>query len=248
MPVEGQVVVLSRTGVEGRVDAVTDDTVFGWAWDRRDRDRRLVVEIWLGKRLVGKCEADQERADLTENGIGDGRYAFEFRLAEPLSAGGRDDLRVLAVPGDGGEAVALAMPSPAEIAAENVLAPPLTRMAKAIDTLAAAYRQTAAAQRSGLKALEDQLQKDTDGDVVRRASAATAREETASALAALEKRLSELEVFALRFDETLHSIDRRLAERPPAVDRPLRGMVAGLGVLIAVAIGLAVYAALGGGS
>ena len=245
MPVEGQVVVLSRTGVEGRVDAVTDDTVFGWAWDRRDRDRRLAVEIWLGKRLLGKCQADQERADLTENGIGDGRYAFEFRLTEPLPTSGRDDLRVLAIPGDGGEAVPLAMPSPAEIAAENVLAPPLTRMAKAIDTLAAAYRQTAVAQRSGLRALEDRLQKDTDNDAVRQA--AVAREETASALAALEKRLGELEVFALRFDETLHSIDRRLAERPSATDRPLRGMVAGLGVLIAAAIGLAVYAALGGG-
>jgi hypothetical protein len=245
MAAEGQVVALARAAIEGRVDAVTEDAIYGWAWDRRDRGRRLEIEIRLGERLLGRCPADRERADLAGNGIGDGRHAFEFALTEPVPAARQSELQVLAIPPDG-EPVALAMPTPGELAAENVLAPPLGRMADAIDMLAGAYRQSAGAQRNALKALQEQIETASDRADARATAEADAREKTAAALTALEKRMGELEVFAVRFDESLRTIDRRLAARPEAADRPLRRLVGGLGLVTALAVGLAVYAVLGG--
>jgi hypothetical protein len=112
--------------------------------------------------------------------------------------------------------------------------------------LAGAYRQSAGAQRNALKALQEQIETASDRADARATAEADAREKTAAALAALEKRMADLEVFAVRFDESLRTIDRRLAARPEAADRPLRRLVAGLGLVTALAVGLAVYAVLGG--
>lgn len=85
--------------VEGSVDALTEDTVFGWVWVPEDPDRRVTVELLLGGAVAATVTADEERDDLLANAIGDGRHAFSYRF--PAEAGYSPDTVEVRVAGSG---------------------------------------------------------------------------------------------------------------------------------------------------
>jgi hypothetical protein len=92
----------------GFVDAIAGETIYGWAWDRRKPSERLTIHVRIGGEEIGTALADQERDDLRDGKVGDGRHAFVFRLP----AGREADLErveILAATPDGAT-VRLAMP------------------------------------------------------------------------------------------------------------------------------------------
>jgi SAM-dependent methyltransferase len=75
--------------IQGFLDICKDDFICGWAWDSDRPETRLAVEIQVEGKLLAQVTAEHHREDLKISGIGDGRYAYEYRPTPPidLSAG-----------------------------------------------------------------------------------------------------------------------------------------------------------------
>ena len=102
--------------VNGRVDAIDQGRVFGWAFDPAEPQRRVAIRVILDGKTIAEAAADRDRPDLLRNGIGDGKHAFEIALPEP-AASRASDLVVVAVNGLDNEQ-ALRVPRPDEQAAK----------------------------------------------------------------------------------------------------------------------------------
>jgi hypothetical protein len=101
----------------GFIDAIAGETIYGWAWDRRKPSERLTIHVRIAGEEVGTTTADQERDDLRDGKVGDGKHAFVFRMP----AGRESDLErveILAATPDG-TMVRLAMPVTAGGATAN---------------------------------------------------------------------------------------------------------------------------------
>jgi phenylpropionate dioxygenase-like ring-hydroxylating dioxygenase large terminal subunit len=64
----------------GHIDSVADGRVCGWVRDDRSPNKRLTVEIYAARTLLGTTCADVFRQDLAEAGNSDGKHAFVFDL------------------------------------------------------------------------------------------------------------------------------------------------------------------------
>jgi hypothetical protein len=82
--------------IDGRLDAVVDGSVLGWAWCPLEPTRRLEIVLMLNDRPVARRIADQERDSLRAAGIGDGAHAFGIALPPAAADGSRHTIRVLA--------------------------------------------------------------------------------------------------------------------------------------------------------
>lgn len=80
--------------LHGFLDGVSDDRIYGWAWDPTRPGARVEVELRIDGQLVARVRADRERGDLASAGIGDGRHGFELSLG-PLADGRRHVVEVL---------------------------------------------------------------------------------------------------------------------------------------------------------
>ncbi|MBA8881942.1 hypothetical protein [Phyllobacterium myrsinacearum] len=132
--------------IKGRVDAVDDGRLYGWAFDPSAPDVRLIIRVMLDGKPIAEAVADKDRPDLRRNGIGDGIHAFDVMLPQfaSMRAG---DLVVIAISGAGVEQ-SLRVPKPDEQAAEALIAAPMTRILDKLDMLMAAQRQLQVNQRS----------------------------------------------------------------------------------------------------
>lgn len=93
-----------QVSVNGYIDAIANNRIYGWAWDAQKPDARIAVRLQAGGNTVGIVAADLLREDLKANGIGDGAHAFETAMPEGVSP---NDLSLLAVCPDTGETVEL---------------------------------------------------------------------------------------------------------------------------------------------
>lgn len=132
--------------IKGRVDAVDDGRLYGWAFDPAAPDVRLTIRVMLDGKPIAEATADKDRPDLKRNGIGDGIHAFDVMLPQfaSMRAG---ELVVIAISGAGIEQ-SLRVPKPDEQAAEALIAAPMTRILDKLDMLMAAQRQLQVNQRS----------------------------------------------------------------------------------------------------
>jgi len=73
---------IKKQHLEGYFDGITEDyVVYGWAYDRSNPQRRLIVQIFDKlNNLLGVGIANIFREDLKNKGIGDGHYGFQIRL------------------------------------------------------------------------------------------------------------------------------------------------------------------------
>jgi hypothetical protein len=78
----------------GRVEAVRDGIVSGWAWQPAAPERRLSVAVLLDGRVVATGVADQRRASLKDAGIGDAAHGFSIALPPDAATKQRHRLRV----------------------------------------------------------------------------------------------------------------------------------------------------------
>jgi GT2 family glycosyltransferase/glycosyltransferase involved in cell wall biosynthesis len=66
--------------IRGCFDSIANGAAKGWAMDRNEPDRKLVIEIWAGETFIAVGEASQFRSDIFKSGIGDGYHAFVIDL------------------------------------------------------------------------------------------------------------------------------------------------------------------------
>lgn len=210
--------------LQGRIDAIEGRRLFGWVWDRSSPAERLQVRALLNGQIVASASADLARIDLRRNGIGDGGHAFEIELPDAVEL----DLASISVvaisPSTGGELV-LRSPSQDERAAEVALNAPLSRVFDRLELLIEAQRRSQLLQRETVEALRstsnriDEIIGEEDG-------IAAALDVVRANQSDLSKRLSDLEIFQMRFDRTLSDFGRQIEDLGSSADRPMRRAVA----------------------
>lgn len=249
-PVAGRIDPASIPGsIRGRIDAVDGGMVFGWAYDETHPEDRLEVRILQGGREIGRVTADRPRADLQRLGVGQGAHAFACALPEGISAdvGG---LTAVAVSARSGAESVLDRPLRLDIA-DDAVAGQLRRIADLLESSLLRQDDIRSLQQSMVGALRTihatQRQREAAPDEADGADQRAAIEHALAVVEegqqALSERLTQLDVFQLRFDETLKLFERRLRALTTSADQPLRRAVAALTVFTGIVAGVAIYAA-----
>lgn len=192
--------------MKGRVDAIDDGRLFGWAFDPASPDERLLIRVLLDDKPIAEAPADKERPDLKRNGIGDGKHAFEVMLPQ-FAVARAGDLVVVAASQSGNEQK-LRVPKPDEQAAEAMIAAPMTRILDKLDMLMAAQRQLQVNQRS-LQRVAPTL--DASGN----AASAELVDISASVEGLrtdLHQRMTELDVHIMRMDGVVAGLEKRMED------------------------------------
>jgi len=206
-------------GLTGRVDAIDNGRLYGWAFDRSQPSSRMQIVVSLGSQKIVEATADKLRSDLRRNGVGDGQHAFDIPLPESVTARQRD-LSIVAISPTGEERILYA-PTLDEQAAEALIAAPLTRVLEKLEVLMAAQRQLQLNQRG--------IQRNSEGGGGEAPPAQLEQIETTQT--EIVSRLSELEVFLMRFDGIVAGLEGRidmLAKRGRGDTKPLMLLLAGL--------------------
>jgi hypothetical protein len=237
-PVEASQV--SRRQIQGRMDAVESHRLYGWAWDRAHPEERLRVRVLFRGRMVASTTADRPRIDLKRNGIGDGGYAFEVELPEAVTRE-PDGLEVVAFSSSTGEEIVLPVPSRDERAAEAAISAPLDRVLAQLEALIAAQRRSQIMQRESAESLRTTAEQ-VEQMASQENGIGAALEVVRSSQHDLAQRISEVEVFLMRFDSMVSGFDDRIKELTSAADRPMRRAVAILVMLSSISAVSAVSA------
>jgi hypothetical protein len=174
--------------IVGFVDAIVGDTIYGWAWNRKAPDEHLTIHIRIGEEEIGTTTADQERDDLKENRVGDGRHAFVFRLP-PDSVAEIDRVEVSARSSSGGGPVPLAMP-PVPKTAGSERADNLQEL---VGRLMHSHRVLHRTLQSGFAGLKD-------------STASAGVSELRAAQTALSEQMRNIEVFIVRLDGVVQEL------------------------------------------
>ena len=215
--------------MKGRVDAVDDGRLFGWAFDPSAPGKRLTIRVLLDGKPIAEAIADKERPDLRRNNIGDGAHAFDVMLPQ-FAAIRAGELVVVAISGSGVEQ-ALRVPKPDEQAAEALIAAPMTRILDKLDMLMAAQRQLQVNQRSLQRAAPV-----IDG--TGNASAVDLVDISGSIeglRADFNQRLTELDVHLMRMDGVVAGLEKRIE----ALQKQSSGEIKPLFMLLFVLVGFA---------
>ncbi|HXV29660.1 MAG TPA: hypothetical protein VD840_04940 [Sinorhizobium sp.] len=218
--------------MNGRVDAIDQGRLFGWAFDPAAPDKRLTIRILLDGSVIAEAVADRIRPDLKRNGIGDGGHAFEIALPE-AAASRAADLVVTALDGRGVEQK-LRVPRPDEQAAEALIAAPLTKVLDKLDVLMAAQRQLQVSQRSFLRT---QIGENGESEA---AGLSAISDAVASLRSDITGRLNDLDVHLMRLDGVVAAMEKNLS----GLQKRSNGEMKPLLLLLFVLVGFAAGAAL----
>jgi hypothetical protein len=208
--------------IQGLVDNVTQDRLYGWAWNAARPEDRLGIELRVKDETVATATADRTRPDLARAGIGDGRHAFEIPL-QPAWSKQVSDMVVVARAADGAEA-------PLAIRMRRAELDPNGALQRVLEATATAHRQ---------------LREEMERIAARLPSEDPAREETlrqlADGQAALAERLDQLSVWLVRLDTKLAELPDRHATLRRRIDPwqfvlgvVLAAVLAGAGLATAV--------------
>jgi SAM-dependent methyltransferase len=85
-----------HSGATGRLDAIEEATLVGWAADPDNIGEQLSLDVYVDHRLIGKTVACLPRSDLAREAIGDGGHAFRIRLPSWVRDGAQHSLSVVA--------------------------------------------------------------------------------------------------------------------------------------------------------
>lgn len=228
--------------IEGRVDAIQDGRIYGWAWDRSYPNDRMEVEFRAdtpdGRGLVlGRTLADLPREDLVGGGFGDGHHAFEADLTLPPDL---DPTRVVAVihAPSTGTITTFVQPSAEEKLLERTLAPHLMRIGDGVEAARRDSQRIVATQQAIARLLRD-LQERVGAEQAGVAASTAQQAAHAEALAELKERVAGLEVFLVRMDTTMRGFDTALKAKSGQSSAPIiaAGIGAAVGALAASVIG-----------
>lgn len=226
--------------LEGRVDAIDQNRLFGWVWSPQQPDARIEVIVRLNGHALLRTKAESERVDLRRNGIGDGKHAFEVELPDAALASVADVTVCAVMPGSK-EEIDLRIPSQSEQEAQTAMNAPLGKILDRLDRLLAAQHILQNGQREAAKRLVsaskrmDELASADDGIEAGVKLVRTGQEE-------LSSRVDELEVFLVRFDKSLGGFDERLSVLTARHKNDLKAPLLFLSGLVGVTAGLAIGA------
>ena len=82
---------------EGNFEAADCTQVAGWAWDPKQPDAPLTVEVFDGAKLLGTARADVFRQDLLNAKRGNGRHGFLYPVPASVKDGKPHSIRVRVV-------------------------------------------------------------------------------------------------------------------------------------------------------
>ncbi len=82
------------TPIEGRIEAIRDGVVEGWAWHPSEAGEPVILRVVLDGVELGTAEAALPRPTLAAAGIGDGRHGFRFSLPDEVAEPGAHVLEV----------------------------------------------------------------------------------------------------------------------------------------------------------
>lgn len=210
-----------QVSVNGYIDAITNNRIYGWAWDAQNPDARITIHLQANGKIVGMLEADQPREDLIASGIGDGCHAFEAEIPDGVSP---TEIAVLALCPVSGQTVELAQRGTAGHSQANGGA----ELRGVVDTLTQSHGFVHRKLMS-LTATLEELQRNGMPD-----SAGPAVALPAEADYAPMSRLQTLEEAVLRFDNLVKA---QGAEIDSLRDRPLDQMarlLAGTALVLSV--------------
>ncbi|NVM39309.1 hypothetical protein HWX16_03095 [Ochrobactrum intermedium] len=192
--------------MKGRVDAIEEGRLYGWAFDPSVPTERLLIRVLLDDKPIAEAPADKDRPDLKRNGIGDGKHAFEVMLPQ-FAAARAGELVVVAANAAGGEQK-LRVPKPDEQAAEALIAAPMTRILDKLDMLMAAQRQLQVNQRSLQRVAPtlDASGNAAPGELLDIASSVDGLRTD------LHQRMTELDVHIMRMDGVVAGLEQRMED------------------------------------
>jgi hypothetical protein len=229
--------VPAAQSIAGYIDAVAGNQVFGWAWDSRNPNARLEIDVWIGDKRLATVVADQGRSDLKNNGVGDGRHAFKATLSEAPKSDDAGKIRAVARLPGAGEGIDLKRRDENDVAAEATIGHSLSRTLERIEDLSASQRQFHVATLSALKTMAERAQQSAAAVTPAASGVEAALADIQASQATLEKQMSSMEVFFVRFDKTLREIDEKLnAAKPGESERSMRRIVAALSVALAATL------------
>lgn len=230
----------SPAALRGYIDAVEGARIFGWAWNPAKPQDRLEVSIFDGNRLLTTTVAEKPRIDLRRNGIGDGAHAFDVDL-EAISG---NALRVVVShPDQGGDDLELLAPTEEERAAAATFAASFGPVLDRLETAIGAQRRIQTGHTTSLGELTTTARRlaevaIADGGLVDTVQGLRERQQ------AITDRLSELEVFLVRFDGVIGDFNTRLEALAKQHVHGIKGHLMWLAAAVGLVAGVALAAAL----
>lgn len=225
----------SQQGIKGRVDAIDNSRLFGWAFDPATPANRLTIRVLLDGKPIAEAVADRDRPDLKRNGIGDGLHAFDVMLPE-FAVRRAGELSVVAIT-TGGKQHPLRVPRPDEQAAEALIAAPMTRILDKLDVLMASQRQLQVNQRSiqrhATTVIDGAGNSPTVDLVDISGSIETLRGD-------INQRLTELDVHLMRMDGVVAGLETRIESLQKRSGGEAKPLLLLLFTLVGIAAGAAV--------
>lgn len=226
--------------LRGHIDAVEGARIFGWAWDPAKPQHRVEVKIFAADRLLATTIADKPRIDLRRNGVGDGAHAFDLELDDIPSD---QLLRIVALHADGGGDLELHVPSEDERAAAAAFSASFGPVLDRLESAIVAQRRIQNGHTSSLGELTATARRlaevaIADGGLVDTVRALRERQQ------AIADRLSELEVFLVRFDGVIGDFNSRLEALAKQDVHSVKGHLLWLAAAVGLVIGVAIAAAL----
>jgi hypothetical protein len=82
-----------NNGYEGFLDRADYEVIAGWAYDTRQRDQPLEIELYDGRVMLATVSADGFRRDLLQAGKGNGRHSFALPTPTCLKDGKPHSIR-----------------------------------------------------------------------------------------------------------------------------------------------------------
>lgn len=84
--------------VDGRLDRIANDIIYGWVWDKAEPTKRQSFELVCNGVSAGIYRADLHRGDLAAKSIGDGYHAYEIALPLDLCRPGENRFDLKSAP------------------------------------------------------------------------------------------------------------------------------------------------------
>jgi uncharacterized protein (TIGR03067 family) len=83
-----------ETDYAGVLELVNGDDIIGWAWDSKQPDKPVKVDVFDGDKLLATVVADMFRADLLAEKFGNGKHGFSLATPKSLKDGKAHAIRV----------------------------------------------------------------------------------------------------------------------------------------------------------
>lgn len=244
----------------GAIDRIYDHRVTGWAWDRALPTEQLEIEIIVDATTVARGSANRLREDLANNGVGDGRHAFDIAVDQPLPVDAKHRVAAVAIDQKGGRRLTLLNREAPAPAATVPVPPPVldapgpvvpTGVPEALGRWLDDFRIVQASLETALVSAVKQVRSSSNQRLVEMTNDSKRVGEALQSLqAAQEQFAQQLETMTAvqaRIDQALVSIRSAEAERPrrDAVESWTRRVVALLAVISVTALACGVYSLVG---